>query len=84
MLATVAAHWVQAIAAGAALVPLLVWIVLYAQVSVPTDRQLAAAVDAGNMLPNVQVLQAKWGSVTGARALLRGLAPAALCVVLMI
>src|SRR6476661_1266646 len=50
VLATVAAHWAQAIAAGAALVLLLVWIVLYTQVSAPINRQLTAAVDASAML----------------------------------
>ena len=47
VLATVAAQWAQAIAAGAALVLLLVWIVLYTRVSAPINRQLTAAADAG-------------------------------------
>ena len=83
-LAAVAAHWAQAIAAGAALVLLLVWIVLYAQVSAPINRQLTAAADAGQLLPNGRVLQAKWDRIIGVRAMLQGLAVAALCVVLMI
>ena len=45
-LAAVAAHWAQAIAAAAALVLLLVWIVLYTQLSAPINRQLTAAADA--------------------------------------
>ena len=45
-LATVAAHWAQTIAAGAALVALLVWLVLYTRVSAPINRQLTAAADA--------------------------------------
>src|SRR5262245_46998280 len=52
VLATVAAHWAQATAAGAALVLLLVWIVLYTQVSAPINRQLTAAADASQPLPN--------------------------------
>ena len=83
VLATVAAHWTQAIAAGTALVLLLVWIVLYTQVSAPINRQLTAAADAGETLPNGLALQAKWDKVIGARAMLQGLAVAALCVVLM-
>lgn len=83
VLATVAAHWAQAIAAGAALVLLLVWILLYTRVSAPINRQLAAAADAGKTLPNGRVLQAKWDKIIGARAALQGLAVAALCVVLM-
>lgn len=84
VLAVVAAHWAQVIAAGAALVLLLVWIVLYAQVSAPINRQLTAAADAGQPLPNGRVLQAKWDRIIGARAILQGLALAALCVALMI
>ncbi len=84
VLATVAAHWAQAIAAAAALVLLLVWIVLYTKVSAPINRQLTAAADAGRQLPNGRVLQAKWDRIIGARAMLQGLALAALCMALMI
>lgn len=84
VLAAVAEHWAQAIAAAAALVLLLVWIVLYAQVSAPINRQLSAAADAGQTLPNARALQAKWDRIIGLRAILQGLALAALCVVLMI
>src|SRR5271170_6456992 len=84
VLAAVAAHWAQAIAAAAALVLLLVWIVLYTQVSAPINRQLTAAADAGQPLLNGRVLQAKWDRIIGARAVLQGLALAALFVALMI
>jgi hypothetical protein len=84
VLATAAAHWAQAIAAGAALVLLLVWLVLYARVSAPINRQLTAAADAGKALPNGRALQAKWDQVIDTRAVLQGLAVAALCLVLMI
>lgn len=82
VLATVAAHWAQAIAAGAALVLLLVWIVLYARVSAPINRQLTAAAETGQVLPNGRALQAKWDRIIGARAMLQGLALAGLCLVL--
>jgi Domain of unknown function (DUF1772) len=84
VLATVAAHWTQAIAAGAALLLLAIWLVLYTQVSKPINRQLTAAADAGQPLPNGRALQAKWDSIIGARAVLQGLALAALCVALTI
>jgi hypothetical protein len=84
VLATIAAHWAQAIAAAAALTLLLVWIVLYTQVSTPINRQLTAAADASQPLSNGRVLQAKWDRIIGARAMLQGLALAALCVVLAI
>jgi hypothetical protein len=53
-------------------------------VSAPINRQLTAAADTGQALPNGRVLQAKWDRIIGARAMLQGLALAALCVVLMI
>jgi hypothetical protein len=84
VLATVAAQWAQAIAAGAALVAQLIWLVLYTRVSAPINRQLTAAADAGKALPNGRALQAKWDRIIGTRALLQGLAVAALCVVLVI
>ena len=82
-LATVAAHWAQTIAAGAALVALVIWLVLYTRVSAPINRQLTAAADASRALPNGRALQAQWDRIIGARAMLQGLAVAALCVVLM-
>jgi hypothetical protein len=82
-LAVVASHWAQAIAAGVAVAALLVWLALYARVSAPINRQLTAAADAGQALPNVRVLQAKWDSIIGARAALQGVAVAALCVALV-
>ena len=82
VLATIATHWAQAIVAGAALVMLSVWIVLYAQVSAPINRQLIVAADTGQVLSNGRALQAKWDRIIGARAMLQGLALAALCVVL--
>ncbi|MGD1239288.1 DUF1772 domain-containing protein [Mycobacterium seoulense] len=84
VLAMVAAQRMQAIAAGAALILLLGWIVLYARVSAPINRQLTAAADAGQPLPNGRALQAKWDRVINARATLQGLAVAALCMVLMV
>jgi hypothetical protein len=82
-LATVAAHWAQTIAAGAALAALVIWLVLYTRVSAPINRQLTAAADASRALPNGRALQAQWDRIFGARAMLQGLAVAALCVVLM-
>ncbi len=55
---------------------------LYTQVSAPINRQLTAAA-AGRPLPSGRVLQAKWDSIINARAVLQGLAVAALCVALM-
>jgi hypothetical protein len=67
-----------------ALFLLLIWLVLYTRVSAPINRQLTAAAEAGRPLSNGRALQAKWDSIIDARALLQGLAVAALCVVLMV
>ncbi|MCV7091174.1 DUF1772 domain-containing protein [Mycobacterium interjectum] len=84
VLAAVGAHWAQAIAAGAALVPLLIWLVLYTRVSAPINRQLTAAAEAGQPLANGRALQAKWDSIIDVRAILQGLAVVALCAALTI
>ena len=84
VLAAVTAHWAQAGAAAVALVSLLVWIALYTKVSAPINRQLTAAADAGQVLPNVRVLQAQWDRIIDVRAALQGLALTALCVALVI
>jgi hypothetical protein len=83
VLAAVAAHWAQAILTGVALVSLLAWLVLYVRVSAPINRQLTAASDLGQALPNGRALQAKWDRIIGVRAWLQGIALAALCVVLL-
>ena len=83
ILAAVTDHWVQALAAGTALAALLIWLTLYLRVSAPVNRQLTAAADAGRGLLNGRALQAKWDSIIGVRAVLQGLAVAALCVSLM-
>lgn len=84
VLATVAARWAQAIAAAAALVLLLVWLALYARVCAPINRQLTAAADAGQQLPNGRALQDKWDTIIDSRAVLQGLAVTSLCVALML
>ena len=83
VLAMVAAHWAAAIATVSALALLLVWLVLYTRVSAPINRQLTAAAVANEPLANGRALQAKWDRIIGVRALLQGLALAALCVALM-
>lgn len=82
-LAALAAHWAQAVAAGVAVVLLLVWLVLYTRVSAPINRQLTAAADSGQVLPNVRALQASWDRIINTRAILQGLALAALCIALI-
>lgn len=82
-LAALAANWAQAIPAGVAVVLLLVWLLLYIRVSAPINRQLTAAADSGQVLPDVRMLQANWDRIIAARAVLQGLALAALCLALI-
>ena len=82
-LAALAAHWAQAIPAGVAVVLLLVHLLLYTRVSAPINRQLTAAAESGQVLPHVRVLQANWDRIINARAILQGLALAALCLTLI-
>jgi hypothetical protein len=84
VLAAVAGHLAQAIAAGVALILLSAWILLYTRISAPINRQLTAAADAGETPTEGRALQAKWDRIIGARATLQGLAVAALCLALVL
>jgi ABC-type branched-subunit amino acid transport system permease subunit len=82
-LAALASNWAQAISAGVAVVLLLVWLLLYIRVSAPINRQLTAAAESGQVLPDARLLQANWDRIISARAVLQALALAALCLVLI-
>ncbi|MHA7652721.1 DUF1772 domain-containing protein [Mycobacterium sp. ML4] len=82
-LAALAERWAQAVPAGLAVVLLSVWLLLYIRVSAPINRQLTAAADNARVLPNVRRLQADWDRIINARAVLQGLALAALCLALI-
>jgi hypothetical protein len=82
--AGIAGRWAEAIPAAAAVGLLLAWIALYRNVSAPINRQLAAAAEAGDVPTNVRVLQHNWDRIITTRAVLQGLAVAALCVTLLI
>ena len=83
VLAGVAGRWTEAASAAAAFGLLLIWIVLYVRVSAPINKQLTAAADIQDTPANVRVLQHNWDRVIAARAILQGLAVAALCLTLM-
>lgn len=82
-LAALGANWAQAIPAGVAVLLLLVWLLLYVRVSAPINRQLTAAAESGRVLPDVRLVQANWDRIITARAVLQGLALAALCLALI-
>ena len=82
--AGIAGKWVEAIPAATAVGLLLAWIALYRNVSAPINRQLAAAAEVGDVPANVRVLQRNWDRIITTRAVLQGLALAALCITLVI
>jgi hypothetical protein len=69
--------------AGAALALLLVWLLLYLRISAPINRTLTAAADQHETPPNARALQRDWDRIIVPRAILQGLAVAALCVTLI-
>jgi Domain of unknown function (DUF1772) len=84
VLAAGAGRWPEAIAAGTAVALLLIWLALYARMSAPINRQLAAAATAGATPENARALQQEWDRIINARAIIQGVAVAALCVALLI
>jgi hypothetical protein len=81
--AAAAGATLASIGAGAALVLLVVWLVLYLRVSAPINRSLTAAADRHETPANARGLQRGWDSVIVPRAILQGLAVAALCLSLV-
>ncbi len=69
--------------AGAALALLLVWLLLYLRISAPINRTLTAAADQHETPPNARALQRDWDRIIVPRAILQGLAVAALSVTLI-
>jgi len=84
LLAAAAGRWAGAISASTAVALLLIWLVLYARISAPINRQLSAAAKAGDTPPNARLLQEKWDRIINARAIIQGLAVTALCLTLII
>ncbi|HTM85873.1 MAG TPA: DUF1772 domain-containing protein, partial [Mycobacterium sp.] len=74
---------IAAATAGAALALLVIWLLLYLRVSAPINRALTAAADKQETPADVRALQRGWDRIIVPRALLQGLATAALCVSLM-
>lgn len=81
-LAAASARWTQAGAAGIAVALLVVWLAIYLRVSAPINRQLTAAADQCGAAIDARALQRNWDAVITARAILQGLAVAALCATL--
>ena len=83
VLAAVAGRPTASATAGAALLLLAGWLVLYQRVSAPINRALTAAAEAHETPSNARALQRDWDRIIVPRAVLQGLAVAALCVSLI-
>jgi hypothetical protein len=80
--AALSERWMATAAALVATVVLVVWLALYHTVNAPINRELTAAAQEGRVPANARALQTRWDSVITARAVLQGIAVAALCAVL--
>jgi Domain of unknown function (DUF1772) len=83
VLAALAGRPIASATAGAALVLLVVWLPLYLRVSAPINRALTAAADNHETPANARALERDWDRIIVGRAILQGLATAALCVSLI-
>ena len=81
--AAASGRWVQAIAAGVAVGLLVVWLLIYLRVSAPINHRFTAAADQSDPSVNARELQHNWDRVITLRAVLQGLAVAALCAALL-
>jgi hypothetical protein len=61
----------------------VIWLLLYLRVSAPINRVLTAAADNHETPANARALQRNWDRIIVPRAILQGLATAALCVSLV-
>ena len=75
-------RWLPAAAAFGATAALVAWLAIYKRVNAPVNRVLTAAAQEGRVPQDARALQTRWDSVITWRAVLQGVAVAALCVVL--
>ena len=83
VLGALAGQALASAAAGAALALLLGWLLIYLRISAPINRTLTAAADKHETPTNAGALQHDWDHVIVPRAVLQGLAVAALCISLI-
>jgi hypothetical protein len=83
VLAAIAGHPAASATAAAAFVLLAGWVLLYLRISAPVNRALTAAADNHETPANARALQREWDRIIVPRAVLQGLAVAALCVSLI-
>lgn len=78
VVAALAGRPAESVPAGVAFLLLVGWVVLYVRVSAPINRALTAAADAHETPADARALQGGWDRVIVLRAVLQGLAVAAL------
>jgi len=70
------------IAAGIALLLLLIWLVLFNRVSLPINKVFIEAAEAGRVPAEARRLQERWDSIINLRATLQGVALLGFCLTL--
>jgi len=70
------------VAAGIALLLLLVWLVLFNRVSLPINKTFIEAAEAGRVPAGARQLQQRWDSIINLRAALQGAALLGFCLTL--
>jgi len=83
VIAAVAGHPAESVTAGVAFLLLVGWVVLYLRISAPINRTLTTAADVHQTPGNARALQRDWDRIIVPRAVLQGLAVAALGVSLI-
>lgn len=75
---------ITAVAGGLALLLLLVWLMLFARISAPINKKLAAAALSDEVPADARALQARWESIIPLRAVLLGLSILLLCATILL
>jgi hypothetical protein len=84
VVALIAGNVAAGVLASIGLACLGLWLVLFNRISLPINKILIAAVDAGETPANARALQEKWDSIINVRAVLQGFALLAFCLTLAV
>jgi hypothetical protein len=82
--AALAGHPGAAVAGGAAVLAMAVWLLIYRSVSAPINHQLTVAAHDGRIPGDARSLQQRWDHVINARAALQTVVVAGLCAALIL
>jgi hypothetical protein len=70
------------VAAGIALLLLLIWLILFNRISLPINKVFIEAAEAGRVPTGARQLQQRWDSIINLRAALQGVALLGFCLTL--